>query len=280
VDETFPMKLWNRLLPQTVLTLNLLWQSNVASTVLATNTFTARLITTKCHWHQWGVQFKSTQTVRKRGSWVANVVDGWYLQTFPEDYWCHIVYVKNTRSERVSDAIHFKHKYITQPTLTPEDIIVKAINDLTQALKERRNKKGTELIEALKKIDELLNKVPATITTPQPSKAITENRQVTFAATSKPPHETQPTQRDTNKKPTPRVVTPHPSITNAIVDKPIPPKIPPPNMNENSPESIKLKQHIINVTNSRARIPQRHQMNLHRQDYTEHTQLIYNQEST
>jgi hypothetical protein len=79
---------------------------------------------------------------------------------------------------------------------------VKAINNLTQALKERRNKKGTEQIEALKKLDELLNKVPATITSPQPPQAITENRQVTFAATSKPPQETQPPQRETKERPT------------------------------------------------------------------------------
>jgi hypothetical protein len=35
VDDNFPMRLWDRLLPQTVLTLNLLHQSNVAPTVSA-----------------------------------------------------------------------------------------------------------------------------------------------------------------------------------------------------------------------------------------------------
>jgi hypothetical protein len=60
----------------------------------------------------------------------------------------------------VSDTVHFKHKYIAQPTLTPEATIIKALNDLTQALKERKNKKCTEQIETLQKIDELLNKVP------------------------------------------------------------------------------------------------------------------------
>jgi hypothetical protein len=35
VDDSFPMKLWDKLLPQTVLTLNLLRQSNFAPTVLA-----------------------------------------------------------------------------------------------------------------------------------------------------------------------------------------------------------------------------------------------------
>ena len=66
------------------------------------------------------------------------------LTMSPKHYWCHIVYVKSTRSDRVSDTVHFKHKNITQPTITPEDTIVKALNDLTQALKERRNTKGTE----------------------------------------------------------------------------------------------------------------------------------------
>ena len=35
VDESFPMRLWDKILPQVFLTLNLLWQSNVAPTVLA-----------------------------------------------------------------------------------------------------------------------------------------------------------------------------------------------------------------------------------------------------
>jgi hypothetical protein len=46
------------------------------------------------------------------------------------------------QSEWVSDTVLFKHKYITQPTLTPEDTIVKALNDLTHTLKARRNKNG------------------------------------------------------------------------------------------------------------------------------------------
>jgi hypothetical protein len=35
VDDNFPMNLWDRLLPQTILTLNLLHQSNIAPTVSA-----------------------------------------------------------------------------------------------------------------------------------------------------------------------------------------------------------------------------------------------------
>jgi hypothetical protein len=46
-----------------------------------------------------------------------------------------------TKSENVSDTVFFKTKYITQPTMTPADIIIKALNDLRQALKGKNNVK-------------------------------------------------------------------------------------------------------------------------------------------
>jgi hypothetical protein len=51
-------------------------------------------------------------------------------------------------------------KYITQPTMTQADVISKALIDLTQALKGKSNQKGLEQIEALKKLDDILNNVP------------------------------------------------------------------------------------------------------------------------
>jgi hypothetical protein len=185
VDESFPMQLWDRLLPQMVLTLNLLQQSNVASTVLAYQYVNRAFDYNKMPLAPMGCAVKIHEHSERRGSWVANVVDRWYLQTSPEHYQCHIVYVKSTRSERVSDTVKFKHKYIMQPTLMPEDTVVKALNDLTQALKESKNKKSTEQIEALQNIDELLNKVPTKTTSVQ-SEATTDSRQITFDETSKP----------------------------------------------------------------------------------------------
>ncbi len=53
-------------------------------------------------------------------------------------------------------------KYITQPTMTQANVISKALIDLTQALKGKNNQKGLEQIEALKKLDDILNNVPET----------------------------------------------------------------------------------------------------------------------
>ncbi len=198
----------------------------------------------------------------RRGTWEANSVGGWYLRMPPEHYRCHVIYVKHTKSERMSDKLYFKHKHITQPTLTPRHTIVKALNDLTHALKERRNTKGTLEIEALQKIDELLNEIPSPTIPDEATPPPTEKR-VIFDQTSKPPKETQPTTpRVPNDKPTPRVTTTSlTTITNATIDKPIQTNTPNPKANietrkESSFEQTKLRQKIRDVSNQRARITQ------------------------
>ena len=53
----------------------------------------------------------------------------------------------------------FKHQYITQPPVTPADILTKAIDDLAAALKQQR----------IRKSDKLLNQnSPATTKMPNP----------------------------------------------------------------------------------------------------------------
>jgi hypothetical protein len=85
--------------------------------------------------------------------------------------------VKKTRCEQITDTVWFKHKFITQPKVTPVDHIVKAINDLTCALKGRKNTEGLEQIEALQKLEELLTK----------SQIPDEEPRVTFESSVKPP---------------------------------------------------------------------------------------------
>jgi hypothetical protein len=80
------------------------------------------------------------ESSEKRGTWTENTTDGWYLQTSSEQHYrCYIVQVKKTNSKRISDTVFFKHKYITQPTITPADMLKKATDNLAAALKGRRN---------------------------------------------------------------------------------------------------------------------------------------------
>jgi hypothetical protein len=72
--------------------------------------------------------------------------------------------------------VYFKTKYITQPTLTPADVIIKVLNNLTLALKGKNNMKGFEQIKALRKLDDILSNSPTMTSNILPQ----ANRQVTF----------------------------------------------------------------------------------------------------
>jgi hypothetical protein len=156
VDDSFPMNMWDKLLPQTILTLNLLQHLNVVPTISAYQYVRGPFEYNTMPLTPLGCAVQMHEAPTKRATWAENAVDGWYIQTSPEHYRCHIIYAKQTRSTRISDTVWFKHKYITQPTVTPADMIVKAMNDLAAALKGKSNQEGLEELETLKQLEELL----------------------------------------------------------------------------------------------------------------------------
>ncbi len=166
VDNSFSMKLWDKLLPQTVLTLNLLRQSNFDPTVSAYQYVHGNFDYNKMPLAPIGCAVQLHESSERQGTWAENTTDGWFIQTSPKHYCCHKIHVKKTNSKRVSDTVFFKHKNITQPTLTSADILTKAIDNLAHALKGRRNTKGIMELEALQKLDKLLNQAPHAQTSP------------------------------------------------------------------------------------------------------------------
>jgi hypothetical protein len=288
VDDNFPMHLWDRLLPQTILTLNLLRQSNVAPTVSAYQYVHGPFDYNKMPLAPMGCAVQLHERSERRGSWAMNAIDGWYLRTSDEHYRCHVIFVKNTRSERISDTVHFKHRHITIPTVTPEDTIVKCLNDLTQALKERRNTKGAIEYDALQKLDELLNKIPVvmvpiTTTTNDPMKT------VTFSGTTKPPAEDQSNSNSQVAIPAPRVqgATPVPRVhidiapsrikhgpttmAKATIDKPILTNIVRKDIKKTT---VNQRDMIKEARNTRSRLGFRTHMSLRPQLQRERAQLV------
>jgi hypothetical protein len=75
------MNLWDRLLLQTVLTLNLLRQSNVAPTVSAYQFVNGPFDYNKMPLAPMGCTVQIHESSEQRGTWAANSSDGWYLRT-------------------------------------------------------------------------------------------------------------------------------------------------------------------------------------------------------
>ena len=65
-----------------------------------------------------------------------HAIDGHYIDTLRENYWCYKIRERHTRSICIANTVFFKHKYITMPIISKADAIVAAATHLVQVLKE------------------------------------------------------------------------------------------------------------------------------------------------
>ncbi len=134
VADDFPQHLWDWLLPQTEITLNLIWQSNATLTVSAYAHLSGPFDYNKMPLTPMGCEAQIHKKTDKRGTWAYHSVDRRYLFTSPEHYPTHTCYVKATKSKCHLDTVHFKHKNITDPTITHADKVMQALAECVKAI--------------------------------------------------------------------------------------------------------------------------------------------------
>ena len=94
-----PANLWDRLLPQTEITLNPLQQPNATPNVSAYAHLSGPLDCNKMPLAPMGCAAQIHQKEDKRGTWQYHSVDGWYLYTSPDHYRTHAYHIKATKKE-------------------------------------------------------------------------------------------------------------------------------------------------------------------------------------
>jgi hypothetical protein len=149
VNSSFPMSLCDRLVPQTGITLNLLRQANKIPSVSVYEFVNGKFDYNKFPLAPLGCAVEMHESTNRQKTWDLHSLSGWYLGTSTEHYCCHKIFCKKTRSERKSDMVFFQHWYITQPMVTPEDQIIKAVRDLSSALRHRVKICGKEEMAVL-----------------------------------------------------------------------------------------------------------------------------------
>ena len=105
VDPSFPTTLWDKLLPQAELTLNLLRQSKSIPTVSARSHLFGTFDFNRMPLAPMGCGVQIHENAGKRRTWAPNPVDGYYLGTSPDHYRAHRIYVKGTNAERISETV-------------------------------------------------------------------------------------------------------------------------------------------------------------------------------
>jgi len=95
-----------------------------------------------------------------RRTWDVHGKVGSSIGTLMEHHRCFNIYIVKMRATRVSDAVFFRHQYITNPQITPETLVMKAAAELTSALKGTVSQ-DAETADALAKVSDLYHKIAA-----------------------------------------------------------------------------------------------------------------------
>ena len=151
-DTSFPKNMWDLLIPQAELTLNLLRQSNMTPKISAYAHLYGPHNYNKHPLAPMGTAVQMHEKPEQRKTWDKHSIDGWYVGTSFEHYRAFRIRAKSTKAERISDTVFIKHRYLTNPTVTPQDAVVKAAKDLTLALKGDIPQREDEQWAALNKL--------------------------------------------------------------------------------------------------------------------------------
>jgi hypothetical protein len=185
VDPDFPLHLWDRLLPQAEMTLNLLRTSRQHPQLSAA-----------AHFHGMGDYNKTAspppvckiiahEKPSKRRTWAPHGQHGYSLGPAMHHYRCQNIYISATASERIVDTLEFSPHNSPMPQFYSTYRLIMAANDMTNVLKNPHPDVpfahvGDDTISALTQLAEIFKnkfqKLKSPELSPSPIKAAENKR--------------------------------------------------------------------------------------------------------
>jgi hypothetical protein len=100
-----------------------------------------------------GCEVQVHEKTNKRGTWAYHCAlrvgtSTRHLNTTK----CIIFQIKQTKKERLTDTIHFKHKSITNPTMSPANKLMHAIANLQATISDKVKHSPNQQLQELQKI--------------------------------------------------------------------------------------------------------------------------------
>ncbi len=134
-DNSFPLHLWDRLLPQAELTLNLLRASRMNPKLSAWAQIHGHYDYNATPLAPPGIRVVAHDKPDKRGTWAPHGEDGYYIGPALESYRCWRVWITKTRQDRICDTLAwFPGPAIQVPYASTNDLILAALNDIKTAI--------------------------------------------------------------------------------------------------------------------------------------------------
>jgi hypothetical protein len=133
-DPRFPIALWDRLIPQAVLTLNLLRTSRINPRLSSHAQLFGMFDFNKTPLAPPGTRALVFEDPDTRKSWAPHGKEAWYLGPALEHYRCYRFYIPDTKGERITGTCEFFPHYCNMPAISPSDAATHAAQDLVHAL--------------------------------------------------------------------------------------------------------------------------------------------------
>jgi hypothetical protein len=130
----FPLHLWDRLLPQAEITLNLLRTSRLHPQLSAAAHFHGLVDYNKTAFAPPGCKIIAHEKLGKRRTWAPHGQHGYSLGPVMHHYRCQNVYIPATASERIVDTLEFFPHNYQMPQLSSTDRLIMPAKDMTDAL--------------------------------------------------------------------------------------------------------------------------------------------------
>jgi hypothetical protein len=134
VDPAFPLHVWDRLLLQAEITLNLLRTSRLHPQLSAAAHFHGLVNYNKTDFAPPGCKIIAHEKPGKRRTWAPHGQHGYYMGPAMHHYRCQNVYISATASERIVDTLEFFPHNYQMPQLSSTDRLIMAAKDMTDDL--------------------------------------------------------------------------------------------------------------------------------------------------
>ena len=133
-DPSFPLHLWDKLIPQALITLNLLRSAHINPQLSAQALIFGSFDFNRTPLAPPGTKVLIHEKPNNRETWAAHGVEGWYLGPALNHYRCYRVYSTDTRAERIADTLAWFPTHVKMPTAESNEAAIAAAHDLIHAL--------------------------------------------------------------------------------------------------------------------------------------------------
>jgi hypothetical protein len=158
-DPDFPLNLWDKLIPQAEITLNMLRPSRLNPKISAHTQLENVFDFNRTPLAPPGTRAIAYETPSQRGTWDPHGVDGWYVGPALEHYRCYTIHVNDTGGDRTPETISFFPKKCNIPQISSAELAAIAATELIQALKNPHPAThvifGNSQLDALRKLSEI-----------------------------------------------------------------------------------------------------------------------------